>query len=321
MTPTRPRVICGLATFRQDEAVLELAERASSPDGRRIFDAVVIVDSQGSGELPSELERRGLTPFVRLHDFPTNLGAAGNLHHRLLLAADLGGDYLFALNHDGHLDLDVVTRLVELAERDGLGAAYPLRRVAAGLYDLTGTRPFPLVPRRVDRDRVPSGESLAAHWSSSNGALYSLTPTRRGVEPPVGVWMGFEDYGWGLALERAGFAQAICLEAELDSGYDFRSSGLLGAERPLADKPPWLAYYLSRNLLLLSTRYFPSARLTLLAAARIVREAVVSLLLRGRRLRRLALLARGVLDGLRGREGMVVPPPPPEPESRRRDGR
>lgn len=312
MTPRRsgepPRVVLGLATFRQDDAVLRLARQASSPAGRELFCSVVIVDSLGSGELPGACERLGLAPFVRYVDFPRNLGAAGNLHHRLLLAAGLDGDYLFALNHDGELDLEVVSRLVARAEREGLGAAYPLRRVAPGLFDLTGVNAFPLRPRRLERERIPEIGTLPAHWSSSNGALYSLAPTRSGVRPPVGVWMGFEDYGWGLALERAGYRQAFCLDAELDSGYDYREVQMPGGTRQLSDKPPWLAYYLSRNLLLLTTRYFPSARLAFLAVLRILREVLTSLILRPQPLERLRLIGRGVVDGLRGRQGLVVPP-------------
>lgn len=309
MARPRPRAVCGIATFRQDEAVLERVSRAASARGRELFTHVVIVDSLGSGELPAALARRGCGPFVRYYDFGRNLGAAGNLHHRLLLAAGLGADYLFALNHDGHLDLEAVSRLLRCAQEANLAAAYPLRRVAPDLFDLAGTRPFPLRPRRVPRDRLPGGSLLPAHWSSSNGALYSLGPTWRGVRPQVGLWMGFEDYGWGLALERAGFRQGICLRAELDSGYDYATVAAAGRELTLADKPPWLTYYLARNLLLLGTRYFAHPKLTALAAARIARELLVILALRNQRATRLRLLARGVIDGLRGRTGLVVPPP------------
>jgi hypothetical protein len=314
MTRSPPRIVCGLATYRQDRAVLELAARAAVPAARQLFTNVVIVDSEAGGELQLELERRGLTPFVRYHGFRRNLGAAGNLHYRLLLAAGLGADFLFALNHDGHLDLEVVEKLARFAHAGEYGAVYPLRRVAPDLYDLTGTRPFPLRPRRLRRQRLPAVASLPAHWSSSNGALYSLRPTWSGLRPPNGLWMGFEDYGWGLTLERAGHRQAILLDAELDSGYDYRSVHLLGSERHLADKPPWLTYYLSRNLLLLSTRCFPSARLSLLAVARILREVLVSALLRPQPLWRLRLLARGMVDGLMGRTGLVIrPPDDPDP--------
>ena len=297
MSATRPRVVCGLATYRADEAVLQRAERAASPEGRELFTDILIVDSEGSGELPAELERRGLTPFVRYYDFRRNLGAAGNLHFRLLLAAGLRADHLFALNHDGDLDLAAIRRLIDCAAAGNHGAVYPLRRITPGLFDLTGRRAFPLRPLRRTRERLPASGTLPVHWSSSNGALYSLRATRRGVRPPVGLWMGFEDYGWSLALARAGLEQVVCLDAELGSGYDYRARRLLGGERQLADKPPWLAYYLSRNLLLLATRYFPSARLLALAVARIAREAAVSLLMRPRRARRLWLLGRGVVDG------------------------
>lgn len=308
MSGRQPRVICGLATYRQDRAVLELAARAASPRGREIFAGALIVDSLGSGELPAALEERGLAPFVRYHGFGHNLGAAGNLHFRLLLAAGLRGDYLFALNHDGDLDLDAVRALVACARDGEFGAVYPLRRMAPDLYDLTGTSSFPLRPRRMPRRRLPAGGTLPVHWSSSNGALYSLRPTRAGLRPPVGLWMGFEDFGWSLTLSTAGYRQVVCLGAELGSGYDYRARHLLGARRYLADKPPWLSYYLARNLLLLATRYFPSPRRFLFALARIGREALVSLALRPRPLARLRLLARGVVDGLRGRSGLVVEP-------------
>jgi GT2 family glycosyltransferase len=121
------RVCLAISSFRNDESVERLLSSASTPRARGCFERVIVVDSLGTGRIEALLRSRDWS-HVTYESASTNLGSAGNLARRLVLAAQTGCDYVFALNHDGELDLDIVDKLVEFAEKTPrVGAVYPLR--------------------------------------------------------------------------------------------------------------------------------------------------------------------------------------------------
>ncbi len=288
-----------VATFRHDDAVRELLERVCA-GGPHPFHEIIIVDSQGTGDIAELIEHRRYER-VRYHSAEENLGSAGNFARRLKLAGEGGASYAYAVNHDGHVDLGCIARLAQVARADlTLGAVYPLRRLPGrgGAYDLSGTRRAPLVSvRSLER---PAGPLLPAYWSTSNGALYNLAPIREGLLPWADLWMGWEDLGFGWLLHEKGWRQVLVTDAESVDPYEFRRArgGVW-----ITDKPSWYAYYYARNLLLLNRRARPGAQVTAATTARLLAEFPVTLLLRRDKLHRLRLLCAGVADGLRGRAG------------------
>jgi GT2 family glycosyltransferase len=287
-------ITLAIATFRHDDAVLALLERAQALP----FHAILVVDSLGTGRIPAEIVSRGWTR-VAYHNADRNLGSAGNLQKRLELAGATGADWVYAVNHDAALEPSTFAALARVAaENPDLGAIYPLRRRPGrgGTYDLTGTHRFPLrYDGTVDR---PTG-LIDAWWGSSNGTLYALRPVRAGLVPWGELWMGWEDLLYGWMLAEHGYRQVIATDAVFDDPYEYKRVG----PATITDKPSWYAYYFARNLLLAAQRAHLPPAIKAQLAVRIAGEFAVSATLRSRRRERLGLLATGVRDGLRGTTG------------------
>lgn len=292
------KVCLAISGFRSDEAVLELF--GGLGDSVRAFGRVLVVESMASGSLERALAEA--FPDVEHVGVPDNLGSAGNFALRLHLAAQGELDYVYACNHDGHVDPAKVLRLVRVAETDpGLGAVYPLRRLTGkgGRYDRAGERLAPpVVPVGSVDERA--GILSETFWSSSNGSLYRLGPVRQGILPDADLWMGWEDLGFGRALSDAGWRQVVVNDVVLDDDYEYVRRGIGPIGVHVSDKPTWYQYYSARNLLLLARR---SRQPRWPLYAKIGVEAAVIAGLRDRKRERMGLHLRGILDGLRGETG------------------
>lgn len=264
---------------------------------------VLVVDSLGDGRLGDRI--RSSVPLVvdyRNHD--RNLGSAGNLERRVSIAADEYDDcrYVFAINHDGHVDESCISTLMSFArERSQCGAVYPTR-----LRTQAGSRfEPPKFTRGVGMIRFSKElpETARVLWSSSNGALYSLAPARRGIRPWADLWMGWEDAAYGFALDEAGFDQWQLRDAVFEDDYEYRRLGILGFEAHYSDKPAWTSYYFARNLWLTMARFESRPAALARFATRMGAELGVISLLRDQKLKRLGLALRGSLDGFQAVTG------------------
>jgi len=300
---TRPAeladVCLAISSFHNDSAVIELIARVTS-DGDHPFGSILVVDSLGSGAMPEAIRTRGW-PRVDYVCFDENLGSAGNLAKRLELAAKTPCRFVYAVNHDGSVDVDVIHKLREVGATDArIAAAYPLRRMtgSGGAYDITGVLPVPVRSLRVKKP--PRSRTLDVYWSSSNGALYSLEPSRRGLLPWADLWMGWEDLGYGWLLRQRGYRQLLVCTARSDDAYEYRR---LSSGTWLSDKPSWYSYYYARNLLLAARRSHGPLLLQATVLGRVLSEFAVIAALRSEKRARLGFLSAGLRDALRGRSG------------------
>lgn len=298
-----PRVCLSVAAYKSDDAVQHLLETAASFGGAP-FEKVFVIDSLGSGAIPKLIEARGWSAWVEYSNFNENLGSAGNLYQRLKIPADLGFDWVYAINSDGKLNKDVPTTLVEFATRNpNAGAIYPLRRFPGrqNRFDMTGTTPFPMMFQGMSTP--PSGESLEAFWGSSNGCLYSTKPIRSGATPFPDFWMGWEDLAYGWLLQSMGLRQFIVTSAVLIDDYEYTSRNVGPFYFTITDKPAWYAYYNVRNLLLSLQRIDVAPKTVFAVATRLLGELGVTVALRDNKIKRVGLFMEGVRDGLLGRSG------------------
>ena len=286
-----------ISSFRNDEAVTGILNQIHTSD-EQIFDRILIVDSEGTGFIPRLLKNKGWGHVI-YNSYDQNLGSGANLRERLRLAAEGGADYAYAINHDGYFDPKVVLSLVNAAESiENLGAAYPLSYLTTvGLYNTTGARELPLPARLVVT--APTGPLLDVFWSSSNGALYSMEPVRRGIVPWEGLWMGWEDLEYGWRLSDCGYRQVIVCKAVFCDNYEYTRTRL----GRVINKPAWRTYYLVRNLILAIRRTRNRPLYYAVAAYRIILECGLILFVRGNKWKRLRLLCVGTTDGIRGIEG------------------
>ncbi len=296
---TLGRVTLAISSFKNDEAVWGLL--TTHRDVLSDFARVIVVDSFGTGELAGRLEDLGLGPKLEYHCYPENLGSAGNLARRLALSAEGRSDFVYALNHDGDLRPSAIAKLVALADRapGRVGAVFPLRSMVqrGGRYDITGRLRFPFTAVRTAR--IPRDELTEVYWSSSNGALYALAPVREGLLPFSGLWMGYEDLGYGWLLASHGYKQFVARDVVVHDGYEYRSVGPV----QVTNKPPWYAYYFARNLLLATKLTNQPLPIKALALSRVAIELGITLALRREKRARINATLEGIVDGLRARQG------------------
>ena len=267
-------------------------------------DHIFIVDSQGSGTVERAVDERGWSG-VTYHDSAANLGSAGNLQKRLELALEAGFDFVLALNHDASVNQDVLPRLLEHRGEERLGALYSLRYLSGkGMYDLTGESE-PGIRRAVGTRTEPTEDKIPVIWSSSNVALYALKPLQHGLKPRGELWMGWEDYLYGLELSSQGYKQYIIPAAKCEDTYEYKSFSIFGVTTQISDKPTWYFYYRTRNLGLIALHYHPSLKRALHFGVRTLMQAASVFLgaERSNPVSALSYILLGAIDGVRAREG------------------
>lgn len=300
VTPTGPRVALAISSFRSDDAAYALVEGALAEDFP--FAAIVVVDSLGDGALGRRLAALDAQRVVYING-DRNLGSAGNLAARIAWAADAGMDWVLTVNHDGIVDATILRTMLAAAGDDPrLGAIYPLRRyVGAGGYLTAADRD--LLRKSRFRSVAPSEPIVDVTWSSSNGALYATSPYHEGLEVWQDLWMGWEDLGYGLLLQRNGWRQIEVREACIDDGYEYKRVSIAGQPMSVTDKAPWYSYYASRNLLLIARRLGTTPAELGTFVGRIAAEFVAAATVRRDGLASAKLLLRGVVDGWRDQAG------------------
>lgn len=282
-----------ISSYRNDEDVARILEQVEACE-RTIFERILVVDSGGTGTIPNLIRERGWDDVI-YRSYEYNLGSGANLCERLRLAAEGGADYAYAMNHDGTFDPDVVSTLIKAAEPlENLGAAYPLSFLStAKAYNLTGSRDLPLSAKLVASP--PKKSLIDAYWSSSNGALYSMDPVRRGVLPWPEMWMAWEDLEYGWRLSAHGYRQVIVCEAIYRDNYEYKKAWF----GRTVDKPAWRSYYHARNLLLAIRRSRNRPLYYGVGAYRLLLEFGLTIFARDSKVERLKFLFRGAIDGLK----------------------
>ena len=282
-----------ISSYRNDEDVARILEEVHICE-RKIFDRVLVVDSEGTGTIPKLIKDRGWNDVI-YRSADHNLGSGANLCERLRIAAEAGADYAYALNHDGAFEWGVVSALAKsAASLKNLGAAYPLSFLSsAGAYNLTGTRDWPLSAKLVTSP--PAAPVIDVYWSSSNGALYSMEPVRRGIVPWGSMWMAWEDLEYGWRLSSHGYRQVIVCDAIFRDNYEYKK---LWFGRTV-NKPAWRSYYNARNLILATRRSRNRPLYYAVVAYRLFLESGLILVARDCKWKRTKFLFRGALDGLR----------------------
>lgn len=298
---SKPRIGLAIATYKQDERVCALLDVVANKCSVH-FETIIVVDSHSSGTIAAHVAEKNYEN-VALHSYDENIGSAGNLAHRLQLAADIGLDFVYAINHDGEVDSTTIEALVTYAScHERIGAAYPLRYLEGrDTFDYTGTQRLPLPFR--GKKVAASDEAVSVYWASSNGALYNLEPVRAGLLPWSDLWMGWEDMGYGWLLDKNGWEQCLVPGTEFSDNYECIDHRFLGRTITITDKPAWYAYYGTRNLILIARRNERPSSELLVVAARVALEVALTATFKSEKGRRLKYIAAGIYDGIRERTG------------------
>ncbi len=296
-----PRLGLAIATYRQDDLVCALLDKVYT-ECPELFESIIIVDSHSSGAVESHIDNNTYEKVV-FQNSTENMGSAGNLALRLEIAADLGLDFVYAINHDGTVDHQTVEALLAYAStHERIGAAYPLRYLEGrDSFDYTGTQRLPLPFR--GKKGAATEEPISVYWASSNGALYNLEPVREGLLPWRDLWMGWEDMGYGWLLDKNGWKQCLVPGTQFSDNYECIDHQLFGKTVTITDKPAWYAYYGTRNLILVVRRNERPSSEFLVVAARVALEVGLTAVFKQDKAQRLKYIAAGIYDGIRERTG------------------
>jgi GT2 family glycosyltransferase len=290
-----------LSAFRSDDAIIAHLERLFA-GGPPPFGAVIVVDSLGSGRIRKAIEQNQWE--VRYHDSKHNLGSAGNLDLRIRTAMELGFDWCLTVNHDGVVSTLAASEMLDVGEGDPrIGAVYPVLRMTSANNQLDRPRRSFLAYGFLQQSEQPAGDTIDVVWSSSNGALYRLAPFAEGASAWPQLWMGYEDLAIGWELHRQGWRQVLATKVIVEDNYELKAVRFLGKTMFLADKPSWYAYYQGRNLVALWKATKGKAVGTSALTLRLTADVLLAAAVHRNKRQRIALLFRGVRDGLAGRFG------------------
>ena len=244
-----------ISSYQSDNEVIFLIKKIASELWP--IDGILVVDSLGSGKIKDYIINNQINNTEYMN-FDVNLGSAGNLQKRLTLSAEKGWDFVLALNHDALVTKITLQELLKYIDIPNLGALYPLKHYQSKkFYDYSGTKE--VGPWRSFGHRSPIKDRLIpCIWSSSNGALYNLEAVREGIVPNSDLWMGWEDYLYGLDLRKAGYEQFLVSNAICEDNYEFTVRRIGFKKIMLSAKPAWYHYYRTRNLWLIVLYHHPS---------------------------------------------------------------
>lgn len=309
MSDNQYKIAIAISSFRTSHEAMELVSRITTENWRCEY--ILVVDSLGMGGFEEFISAHGLTGRVLYFNSDVNLGSAGNLSRRLQWANELGMDYVLALNHDARITPAVYQALINHIEaQPKIGALYPLRYLEGkSIYDLSGKKIFSMSASGVTAK--PAEELIEVFWSSSNGALYSMEPLRgiHKVSPDASLWMGWEDYLYGLELKNRGYPQWIVTAAETVDSYEYKSVGFSPAGKTIADKPMWYGYYDTRNMILIAMHRLKSPALTAFVILRtLLALSLVPFKFKNDKMRAVSYCLSGVRDGLKNISGKWLLP-------------
>lgn len=286
-------VIVNYGGWRDTLACLESLDGLDYPTYQR-----VVVDNASPNN--SETELRRARPDVTVIQSGANLGFAGGNNIGIRYALTRGADYVWLLNNDTVVEATSLTELVRVAEAEpdiGMVGSkllfYDAPEViqAAGGGKLLASLGLTTEFGRDCRDDGRWDKLLDLDHLS--GA--SMLVRRKAIEE-VGMmdesyFMYREETDWCLRMRRAGWRL----------GYAWKSRVLHKEGRSAGFKTARQDYYVARNMLLLTARFYPHFAPSALAVS-LVRSLLVSRLLRGR-FRRARALLFAYADFFRGRSG------------------
>ena len=266
-----------VVTFERPQILARCLEALS--DQTRIPDQVVVVDNGGDAETRELLAKlQGHWDRLSVLRLDENLGPAGGFAAGIQAALEGGATHVWVLDDDALAVPSCLENLVAFAHDQGAELVFP------AIFDSTGTpSDFP-------------------GWS---GVLLDAEAVRRAGLPNRDLFWWIEDteyLQWRLPRVHGVLAHR-CPDAHIEHGGGPRRS----------PRPPWIFYYEVRNTLWYRIYVQDTSwrrrgsRIAYVLVAALTR----TLLHEDRKLLKLRLIARGIVDGLRGRLGRTVVPPAP----------
>jgi GT2 family glycosyltransferase len=277
----------------------------------RALQEIIVVDNASSDGTAAMLAER--YPQVTVLRMKENLGAAGAWAAGLAYAVlEKEHHWVWTFDDDSvpeptalEVLLTGVGGLGNVEAEVGMAVPMPLNRE-------TGTRYPPLfwrngfVKATEEQMRRPV---WFADLAIASGALVRREVVQKIGVPRADFFMDVFDFEYCLRLRSHGYKIAVISRAEVSHEIgNTRKIDLPGYKRLWMNQPPWREYYISRNLVYLAWRLYPS-RATKLAVSRYLGVHFAGVLLfSSKRLACAMKMIQGFGDGLRASLGIRLRP-------------
>ena len=304
------RVVAVVVTHRPDPSLAGALLEALAP---QVAEVVVVDNGTPAATLDAlrpTLDRLGCA----LVELGANRGIAAAQNVGVAHARDRGATHVLLSDQDSLPAPDMVARLLTglaRAHEDPPGAGRPPAAVGPVTTDDRNSGAALLFadrtwgPRRAEVPDV-DGALVEATFLIASGCLVT-TAALETVGPMNEAWfIDHVDLEWGLRARRAGLGLYGVVGARLDHALGDRTQRVPGRRRAVHIHSPRRNYYLARNTVLLVRSGLMPVRWRVGYAAWITKYSAFHVLAVPPRGARLRYLARGLLDGLRGRTGPLA---------------
>lgn len=301
------RVVAVVVTYRPDLALTgplltALAEQCA---------AVVVVDNGSDDVALTALTDAGAAVGAELVPLGHNAGIARAQNVGIARARELGADAVLLSDQDSLPAPDMIERLLDGAAR---ARARGVRVGAVGPVSSdtrSSTEQMVYVARRWGPRRVRPGEArdglVDAAFLIASGCLIDVAALDAVGAMNEAWFIDHVDLEWGLRARRAGFHLLAVMDAHLDHELGDSLTKLPGRAQEVHVHAPVRTYYLARNTVLLIRSGLMSPWWRVGYAVWLAKYVAFNALLAAPRRERVALMARGLRDGLRGRTGPLRP--------------
>lgn len=303
-------VVAVVVTYRPEVSATATLLAALRPQ----VGATVVVDNGSDADQVAALRALpagAQDSFVALE---TNLGIAAAQNIGIAWAREHGATHVLLSDQDSLPAPDMVDRLVVALQAGPLpGSLRPLGATGPVIVDERNPD-APLVfsdhrwgPRRATVPRQ-DGARVEATFLLASGCLVDVAALDAVGDMNEAWFIDHIDLEWGLRARRAGYDLAAVVGARLDHSLGDRTQRIPGRERDVHLHSPVRNYYMVRNTILLVRSGLLSAAWAWGYLFWITKYAVFYVLAVRPRRTRARLMARGAVDGVRRRTGVLRTP-------------
>jgi rhamnosyltransferase len=302
-----PRVVAVVVTYRPDVDALVALLTALTPQ----VQGVVVVDNGTPGTAVADA-LRSAAPEAQLIALGSNLGIAAAQNRGIAAARDAAATHALLSDQDSLPAPDMVERLLAALAADDAAAGTPLVAVGPVTVDeRTGAAPLVFTAQRSGPRRAPSlpqedGALVDVPFLIASGTVLDLALLDRAGPMDEGLFIDHVDLEWGLRARSAGMRLAVVIGARLTHSLGDRTRRVPWRSRHVHVQSTERSYYMVRNTVVLIRGDLLPTAWRRGYAWWLVRYVGFYLLAVPPRLRRARLMARGVVDALRGRSGALT---------------
>jgi len=299
---TREAVAAFVVTYRRP--ALLRATLSGITAQTRPPDSVVVMNNDPDDDIREGLGEK--FPTAAVVDLAENVGSAGGFARALYIAGRQGAAWSWLLDDDAAPYPDALEQLLSVAtalraEGRPVGLLSPAQVASSGRFGWARWRhrPVPVEPALRDGDE-PFAIDLA-YWA---GLLVHRSVINQVGYPRTEFFRCYADYEYCLRARRAGM-EIVAVPGSRVAHQEGLSRAVVRLGRPSSRRryPPDRHYYDARNAAFTAWHTLHSPLAVAFHLAHQCRLALGDLVYESESFRRLALRARGTLDGLWGRMG------------------